>query len=614
MSDYNNYEEEDFSSSKISGRTVWRILGTLKPYRKAVAGFILAVLTVSAIDSIATYLSKLIFDDAVAKNDQSALGGLIVIYAFVGLIQIGAIYLFIWICGVVGQKVEFDLRQKMFNHLQTLSFSYFDRTPLGWIMSRVNSDSEKIADLITWGMLDVVWGITNVVTALFFMTLINWQLTLVVALSLPIMYVVAMWFQKRILLEFRNSRKTNSTITGQYAENINGVRVVKALRREERNLTEFKVLTTNMYRASYKGAWLSALFMPTVQITSAFAVGAVVFWGGQAQQTGGISVGGIQAFISYIVFMMWPILDLSRVFAEMQHGVASAERIFSLIDTKPEIADVPNALAVKSIAGTIEFDHVEFYYKSDKPVLQDFTLTVREGESIALVGPTGAGKSTIVNLLCRFYEPKGGQIRINGTDYTTLTMQSIQSRIGMVLQTPRLFSGKIKENIRYGRLDATDEEVIDAAKLAGADSFISKFDHGYETEVGEGGVLLSVGQKQLISLARAVLAKPDIFIMDEATSSVDTLTEAVIQQGMETLMKRCTSFIIAHRLSTIKKADRIVVVDGGRIAEVGTHAELLRLRGQYYRLYTRQFREEKAVEYGLEKPEEAAEPVMALSR
>jgi ATP-binding cassette subfamily B protein len=286
----------------------------------------------------------------------------------------------------------------------------------------------------------------------------------------------------------------------------------------------------------------------------------------------------------------------------MQQAIASAERVFSLTDSVPDIQDQPDAADVPSISGDIIFDHVNFYYEEDKPVLQDFNLHVRSGETIALVGPTGAGKSTIVNLLARFYEPKGGQIIIAGRDYRrdyrALTLHSIQSKIGVVLQTPHLFSGTIRENIRYGRLDATDTEIEDAARLAGAHDFISTLEQGYDEEVGEGGNLLSVGQKQLISLARAVLAQPEIFIMDEATSSVDTLTEALIQQGMERLMQDCTSFIIAHRLSTIKRADRILVIEDGRIAEFGTHAELIRAQGHYYDLYTRQFRQERQAALG----------------
>jgi ATP-binding cassette subfamily B protein len=343
------------------------------------------------------------------------------------------------------------------------------------------------------------------------------------------------------------------------------------------------------------------LFLPTVQIISAFALGGVAWYGGLQANLGALTVGGIQAFVSYITFMMWPIQDIARVYAEMQQSIASAERMFSLLDSEPEVRDRPDAYDPGSLQGDIEFDHVTFYYDEDKPVLQDFTLKVRRGETIALVGPTGGGKSTIVNLVCRFYEPRKGVIRIGGVDYTRFSLQAIQSRIGVVLQTPHLFSGTIRENIRYGRLDASDEEVEKAAQLAGAHDFITAFEKGYESEVGEGGNLLSTGQKQLISLARAVLAQPEIFIMDEATSSVDTLTETLIQKGMENLMRGRTSFIIAHRLSTIKRADRILVIEDGRIVEMGTHAELLRLRGHYYNLYTRQFRHEKSEELELYK-------------
>jgi len=330
---------------------------------------------------------------------------------------------------------------------------------------------------------------------------------------------------------------------------------------------------------------------------SAVTLGSIILYGGLQVRIGVMTIGGIEAFIAYVTFMMWPIQDLARVYAEIQHAIASAERIFSLVDSEPEVKDLPDSYDPGTIQGDIEFDHVDFYYEDMKPVLTDFSLKVKQGETIALVGPTGGGKTTIVNLLCRFFEPKRGAIRINGQDYTKLTLHAIQSRVGIVLQTPHLFSGTIRENIRYGRLDATDEEIEEAVKLAGAHDFIVHFTKKYDEEVGEGGNLLSVGQKQLISLARAVLAKPEIFIMDEATSSVDTLTEALIQRGMENLMKGCTSFIIAHRLSTIKRADRILLIENGAIAEMGTHAELLRNHGRYYSLYTQQFRHELEKEY-----------------
>jgi len=439
----------------------------------------------------------------------------------------------------------------------------------------------------------------NIITSLTFMAIINWRLALIVSAILPIMIWVATKFQKYILVEFRAARRTNSKITGAYNENFQGVRVVKALGREDANLVEFQGLTTNMYRAAYRAAWLSALFLPTVQIIAAFALGAIVWYGGTQIQLGLITIGGIQAFVSYLTFMMWPVQDLARVYAEMQHSIASAERIFKLVDTPPEVHNRADAVEAQTLLGKIEFDHVDFFYEDRKPVLTDFTLEVNAGETIALVGPTGGGKSTIVNLLCRFYEPSKGVIRINGRDYMDYKLESIHNKIGIVLQTPHLFSGTVRENIRYGKLDASDAEVEAAAQIAGAHDFITTLEKGYDHNVGEGGNLLSVGQKQLISLARAALAKPELFIMDEATSSVDTLTEARIQKGMEALMKGRTSFVIAHRLSTIRRANRILVIEDGHIAEQGTHAELLRQRGHYYRLYTQQFRHELEVAYGV---------------
>jgi ATP-binding cassette subfamily B protein len=594
------YLEEEFTT-QFNGQTVTRILSLTKPHWKWVVGFLLAVFLVSFLDAYFTYLSKQIIDLGIVPGDKEVLVQLVIEYALLILVQAGAVFVFIYLTGILGERIRYDLRKTIFNHLQDLSLSYYSRTPVGWIMSRVTSDTDKVADLVTWGLLDISWAVMNILSAAYFMFRIDPRLAAVVLTIIPILIWVAVKFRKKILHEYRQVRKINSKITAAYNENITGVRVVKALGREDENMVEFSHLTGEMYHAGYRAAWLSALFLPSVQIISAFAVGAVVVYGGLEAQYGALTIGGIQAFVSYITFMMWPIQDLARVYAEMQNAVASAERMFSLIDAKPEIVDALGAQDPGSIIGDIVFDHVNFYYEEDQPVLRNFNLQVKKGETIALVGPTGGGKSTIVNLLCRFYEPKSGKIMINGTDYRDLTLHAIQARIGVVLQTPHLFSGSIRENIRYGRLNASDTEVEEAAALAGAHEFITTFEKSYDSDVGEGGNLLSTGQKQLISLARAVLAKPEIFIMDEATSSVDTLTEALIQRGMEHLMEGRTSFIIAHRLSTIKRADRILVIENGQISEMGTHAELLLNRGHYYRLYTRQFRHEMSKEYDLFK-------------
>jgi ATP-binding cassette subfamily B protein len=590
------FEEEEFDT-QFNGKTMLRILSLTKSYWTWVVGFILAITMVSALDSYFTFLSKRIIDEGIVPGDQSAIIRIITLYGVLIAVQAAGVFGFIFLAGVLGERIRYDLRKGMFNHLQDLSLSYYNVTPVGWIISRVTSDSDRVSELVTWGLIDITWAFMNISTAAYFMLIINWRLALIVLAIVPVLIVVAAQFRKKILVEFRNVRKTNSKITGAYNENITGVRVVKALVREEKNMQEFSQLTGEMYRAGYRAAWLSALFLPTVQMISAVALGSIVWYGGLQNQYGAMTLGGIYAFVSYVTFMLWPIQDLARVYAEMQHAVASAERMFSLIDALPDVSDRLDAYDPGTIKGEIKFEHVDFAYENGNPILSDFNLTIKPGEMIALVGPTGGGKSTIVNLLCRFFEPKRGHILFDGNDYTRFSLESIQSRIGIVLQSPHLFSGTIHDNIRYGRLNASEQDIRKAARMAGAHEFILKLANGYDEDVGEGGNLLSTGQKQLISLARAVLSDPEIFIMDEATSSVDTITEAMIQKGMRALTRDRTSIVIAHRLSTIRRADRILVIEAGKITESGTHTELLKARGHYYRLYTQQFRQELEREY-----------------
>ena len=594
----NQFQEQEFSG-KLTGNIFRRITALLKPYRLWVAGFLLSIIIVSVLDAYFTYLSKQIVDDGIIARNTQNLYNILTKYGLLILLQSASIFSFVYLVGVLGERIRYDLRQSLFVHLQKLSLSYYSQTPVGWIMSRVTNDTERVAELMTWGLLDAVWGSVNILTSLVFMFSINWQLALIVFAIMPLLVISAIQFQKRILKQFREVRKFNSKITAAYNENISGVRVVKALGREDQNIREFSNLTESMFQAGFKAAWLSALFLPIVEIISAFAIGGIIWYSGAQIQFQGITIGGIQAFLSYMVFMMWPIQDLARVFAELQRAVASAERIFSLIDTTPDIQDKPQAIDPGTIQGDIQFEHVFFWYEDELPVIKDLNLTIDRGETIALVGSTGGGKTTIINLLCRFYEPKRGRILIGGHDYTDLSLEAIQSRIGIVLQTPHLFSGTIKENIAYGRLNASQDEIEKAAKLTKAHEFIMRLENRYDEQVGEAGVLLSVGQKQLISLARAVLSDPEIFIMDEATSSVDTITESLIQAGMDAVMKNRTSFVIAHRLSTIKRADRILVIEDGQISEMGTHRQLLEIKGKYYNLYTRQFRSEREQAYNI---------------
>lgn len=601
-------EEEEFTS-QLTAPVLKRIGGLLKPHWKWVVGFLLTIALTSALDAYFTYLNKQFIDQGITLKDSARVMYLATIYGGFILIQSAAVFTFIYLAGVLGERIQYDLRKLLFNHLQDLSLSYYAQNAVGRLIARVTSDTGRVSDLLTWGIVDSTWAIMNITSSTIFMLIINWRLALIVLTIIPVMIFIAIEFRKRILEQFRISRRANSKITGAFNENFQGTRVVKALGREDENTREFQGLTTRMYHASYRAAWLSALFLPTVQMIAALALGFIVGYGGLQIELGLMTIGGIQAFVAYLTFMMWPIQDLARVYSEMQHSIASAERIFKLADTPSEVHDRSDAIAAKTLLGEIEFDHVDFFYEDRKSVLTDFTLKVNPGEMIALVGPTGGGKSTIVNLLCRFYEPRNGVIRINGLDYMDYKLESIHNKIGIVLQTPHLFSGTVRENIRYGNLSADDVQVEEAAKIAGAHDFIVTLEKGYEQNVGESGNLLSVGQKQLISLARAVLARPELFIMDEATSSVDTLTESLIQRGMEALMKGRTSFVIAHRLSTIRRADRILVIEDGKIAEQGSHAELLKLRGHYYRLYTQQFRHQLEVAYGVAEEEVEKEEV-----
>ncbi len=587
-----HFDEENFSN-RLTGKTALRILELAKEHYPLMAGFIVCIMITAFLEALNTFIVKHAIDNAVVPGDSVLLKHYFVLYSLLHLILAFSVFLFIYCAGRLGEIIQYDLRKKLFIHIQKLSFSYFDKTPVGWIISRMTSDISRISDLVTWNLMDIVWAVTNMTSALVFMLLINLKLALAVLCFIPVIIYTALKFQKYIIAEFRKVRSANSRITGAYNENIAGVKVIKALAREEKNLSIFGALTDDMYTASYRAIVLSSVFLPVVQLISSAAIATVLWFGGWQFRAGVFTVGSIQAFISYITFMLWPVQDIARVYAEMQKSLASAERVFSLLDRQPDIKDRKDSVTADSVKGDIEFDNVKFFYEEDDPVLENFSFKIKTGETVALVGPTGGGKSTIVNLLCRFYEPVEGCIRIGGRDYTEYTQHSLQSKLGVILQTPHLFSGTIMDNIRYGRLEASDDEVVEASAKAHADDFICRLPEGYFEEVGEEGTHLSTGQKQLISLARAILSRPEIIIMDEATSSIDTLSEEMIHRGMENLLKTTTAFVIAHRLSTIRDADRILYIDKGRILESGSHNQLLLLKGHYYSLYTRQFRKEK---------------------
>ena len=536
------------------------------------------------------------------------MAGFIFLYAMLVIVQVATIYAFLYLGGVIEVGVCYNIRQEAFHKLQELPFSYYDRMPVGYLMSRMTSDIQRLAETIGWSLLDLFWGVVMLVMCSVTMLTINWKLGLAVMVVLPPLAVISFYFQQKILKSWRAVRKTNSRITGAFNEGIMGAKTTKTLVREEANMQEFGELTHEMRRSSVRAASLNALYLPIVISLGSLATAYALWRGGNLVLAGAMSLGVIQVFVNYTVQFFEPVRNIAGVFSEMQSAQAAAERVMTLLDTQPDIVDSPEVVAQfgdnfhpkrenwPELHGDIDFEHVDFKYQDGERVLTDFNLHVKAGETIALVGPTGAGKSTVVNLVCRFYEPTGGEIKIDGVDYRKRSQLWLQSNLGYVLQEPRLFSGTIRDNIRYSKLDATDEEIRRAAQLVDAEPFILKMEKGYDTDVGEGGSRLSTGEKQLISFARAILSNPRIFILDEATSSVDTETEVMIQQAISQVLTGRTSFIIAHRLSTVRSADRILVIEDGKIKEQGTHQQLLRMKGSYYKLYMSQIEEERAQE------------------
>jgi ATP-binding cassette subfamily B protein len=498
-----------------------------------------------------------------------------------------------------------DIRSALFRRLQELSFSYYNVTPVGYILARVMNDVNKIASQMSWGVVDIVWSLFYVVGVFVTMLIVDVTLGLMLMLLVPVIAIATVYFQKRILTANREVRRQNSKMTGAYNEGISGARTAKTLGVEDKNSDAFEKITGKMYGYSVKASLLNAVFVPVVVFCSSIAVALVLYYGGNLTLQGLMDFATFSLFITYAVSIFEPIQQFARIIADFISLQASIERVTDLLEKEPDIQDTPEVIEKygdsfhpkkenwEPIKGDIEFDHVTFRYPDGtENVLEDFCLKVPAGTTVAIVGETGAGKSTIVNLACRFFEPTSGRILIDGRDYRERSMLWLHSNLGYVLQSPHLFSGTIRENIRYGNPDATDEQVEAAAKLVAADRVVEKLDKGYDSDVGEGGDKLSTGEKQLISFARAVLNSPPIFVLDEATSSIDTETEQLIQQAITKLLEGRTSFVVAHRLSTIRHADVILVVEDGKIVERGTHDELMEKRGAYHDLYTRQFMEE----------------------
>lgn len=595
MIDFADFEDD--GAEKVDMQLWRKLLQYTLHYRGTVTVFIFIALGLAISDLGFPLLVGTLITD-IEKNGTDVN---VPFYAGAYGVLIVSLCSFIWgfiaCAGKIRTHVSHDIRRDAFKQLQELSFSFFDNKPVGWLMARLTSDCQRLSNILAWGVMDFIWGATLMFGISIFILIYNWQLALTVLGVVPVMFAVSIYFRKRILRASRLVRKNNSKMTAAYNESIIGVRTTKVFVREEENLGEFDHLADEMRRHSIHNAVLSAIYLPIVLSLTSVSIALTLTLGGSYVLTGTLAIGEVVMFAYIAQLFFQPIQEISAWFAELQMAQASAERVLSLVEAVPDVRDSDDVLArlkksetngQPAEIGQIEFQNVSFRYSSGPQVIEDFNLTVHPGQTIALVGATGGGKSTLVNLLCRFYEPTEGEIHIGGVDYRERGLKWLQSKLGIVLQQPHLFSGTIGDNIRYGNLNASQDQIEDAAKLAGAHEFISALDDGYDSEVGEGGSQLSLGEKQLVSFARAVLKRPELLIMDEATSSIDTETEQQIQDGLVRVLDGRISFVIAHRLSTIRAADRILVIEDGKIVEQGTHHELLKHGGHYHELYTEQ--------------------------
>ena len=601
------YEEQEYK--KPFSFQVWaKMLPFFKPYKKYFVITIGLNLLLAGIDVLVPLFQSYAIDHFIVPDTLDGISIFAGVYIGLIVLQTVFVYVSVHAATTIEMCVGKDLKWAQFEHLQTLSFSYYNTTPVGYIHARVMSDTLKIAGMTAWGLVDMFWAFVYVVSVFGIMLLLNWKLALIIMMIVPCIALLTVYFQNKILHWNRKVRKINSQITNAYNEGITGVRTSKSMVVEEDNQNNFFKITKKMHQAAIHSARLNAIYIPTILLFSSIACAIVLERGGHMVQEELLQLGTLSVFISYAVVIFEPIQQLARLLADLISCQANIERVTDLLEQEPNVCDSPEVEEKygdmfhpkkenwEEIQGDITFEDVSFRYPDGKEyVLEHFNLHVPAGTNVAIVGETGAGKSTLVNLLGRFFEPTRGRILIDGKDYRLRSQLWLHSQIGYVLQNPHLFSGTLYDNIRYGRLDATDEEVREAAKQVSADVVAEKLEHGYESDVGESGGRLSTGEKQLISFARAILANPRIFVLDEATSSIDTQTEQLIQQATDHLLKGHTSFVIAHRLSTIRRADVILVVKDGKIIEQGTHKELLQAKGYYYELYSRQFEEEAAM-------------------
>lgn len=609
MHDFNQDEEDVLKEISLP---IWgKLFRVILKNKKNLYLMIFFAIALAGLDAFMIVMNQYAIDELITNENFDYFTAFTYLNIFIAFAFGICVYGFIYQGGIIEANVNYHLRKESFKTLQRLPFSYYDKTPQGWIMARMTSDARRLSQVISWGLVDLVWSTLLMTITLVILYMYYWPLALIVTFALPLMFLIIVIFRKRVLKRHRQARHYNSELTAKYNEGFQGAKTSKSLVIESDNLFEFNETANLMQRTSIQANGLSALFSSCLLMACYFIVALVMYSGTYFAIDNVIMIGTLYLFIRSTVGFFDPVIVLSNFISQLQQAQASAERVLDLISTESEIKDSDEVVAVygdwfdkkkenwEPLKGNIEFKDVTFYYKDNETILDHFNLKIKAGMSVALVGHTGSGKTTIVNLTSRFYEPKSGEILMDGKDYRKRSISWLHEKLGYVLQSPHLFSTTIMENIRYGRLNATDEEVIHASKAIGLDAFVKDLEKGYDTHVGEGGNLLSMGQKQLISFARAILADPKILILDEATSSIDSEAESLIQSATKSLLKNRTSLIVAHRLSTIVDANLIVMLELGKIIEMGTHEELLNKRGAYFDLYKNQFMAEKTAEYDL---------------
>jgi ATP-binding cassette subfamily B multidrug efflux pump len=580
-------QSEELFDKKVNATTAKRLIAFTFPYLGKLIMSALLMLIASAASVAGPYLIKITIDSGINSKNSSILRFTILTYLAISVIQWICTYYRVNIMAWVGQSIIYDLRKKLFFHLQELSLGFFSRYSVGRVITRTINDVETLRDFLTWAVLAIARDVFTLILIIFVMLDMNFRLALLTFSVLPFMVIITILFRRASRASYRKVRAAISWVNSVLAENVNGIRVVQAFSRQKQNYEHFRDYVNRYHlERAIATARISSVFSPSVDVLGAIATGLVVWLGGVAVLGENITAGVLVAFILYIDRFFEPIRDLSRRYDTLQSAMIGWERIMGLLDTEIEIKDLPDAMELPVVQGEVTFNHVSFHYSDDlEPILTDISFQIQPGETVALVGETGAGKTTLIKLISRFHDPTSGSILVDGHDLALVTQSSLRRQMGVVLQDPFLFNGTVAENIRFGRLVATQNEIETAAQAVGAHPFIINLRKGYNTAVEEGGLMLSVGQRQLLSFARALLANPRILILDEATSSVDTQTEQIIQKALTHLLKGRTSFVIAHRLSTIINASRIVVIHDGRIVEQGTHQGLIDKKGMYYDLY-----------------------------